>query len=234
MQTQGFDLDKSNPCLFSQSLHTILRIIYQLLYHSLAWSYDLAAATVSFGKWNDWVKEVLPLISGNRVLEIGFGPGHLQVELIQRGFQVCGLDESEQMVRQAARRIKNQQKANLVRGLAQSMPFPEYFETIVATFPSEYIFDPRTIKEINRVLIPGGALIVLLSVMPPQESLLNKILHRASDFFFQERHNPLENRLEQIIHNYDNEGLSIRKQSFERKAYSLILLKGEKSTPTKQ
>ncbi len=235
MQTQGFDLFKSNPCLFSKSLHTILRIIYQLLYHSFAWSYDLVAASVSFGRWKDWVKEVLPLINSNKVLEIGFGPGHLQVELIRRGFQVCGLDESEQMVRQAARRIKKQrQKVNLTRGLAQCMPFPEHFETVVATFPSEYIFDPRTIEEINRVLVPGGTLIVLLSMMPPHGSVLNKILLRASELFFQERPNPLENRLEQIIQNYQDEGLAIKKVSLERNAYTLILLIGEKSTPYKQ
>ena len=235
MQTQGFDLNKSNPCLFSKSLHTILRIIYQLLYHSFAWSYDLVAASVSFGKWNNWVKEVLPLISGKKVLEIGFGPGHLQVELIQRGFQVFGLDESEQMVRQAARRIKNQQQtANLTRGLAQCMPFPEYFETIVATFPSDYIFDPKTIKEINQVLSPDGVLIILLSVMPPQGSVLDGIFRRASDFIFQERQNPLENRLEKIIQEYQNEGLTIQKVSLERKAYSLILLIGKKSMLDKQ
>ena len=235
MQTQGFDLNKSNPCLFSKSLHTILRFVYQLLYHSFAWSYDLVAATVSFGKWNDWVKEVLPLIAGSKVLEIGFGPGHLQVELIQRGFQVYGLDESEQMVRQAARRIKNQQQtANLARGLAQCMPFPEYFETIVATFPSEYIFDPKTIKEINRALVPGGLLIVLLSVMPPHGSVLNKILQRVSGLFFRDRPSPLESRLEKIIQDYQNEGLSIKKVSMERIAYTLILLIGEKSIPKKQ
>lgn len=235
MQTQGFDLNKSNPCLFSKSLHTILRIIYQLLYHSFAWSYDLVAATVSLGKWNDWVKEVIPLIAGNKVLEIGFGPGHLQVEMIRRGFQVYGLDESEQMVRQAARRIKKQgQTVDLTRGLAQCMPFTKYFETIVATFPSEYVFDPRTIKEINRVLVPDGKLIILLSVMPPHGSVLNKILIRASELFFLERPNPLENRLEQITQEYQKEGLAIKKVSLERKAYRVILLIGEKPTPQMQ
>jgi ubiquinone/menaquinone biosynthesis C-methylase UbiE len=235
MQMQGFDLNKSNPCLFSKSLHTILRITYQLLYHAFAWSYDMVAATVSFGKWNDWVREVLPLIAGYKVLEVGFGPGHLQVELIRRGYQVYGLDESKQMVRLATRRIKKQgQHVNLTRGLAQCMPFPERFDTIVATFPSEYVFDPKTIKEFYRVLLPGGALIVLLSAMPPRGSLLNKILRRASDLIFLERPNPLENKLEKIIQDYRNEGLILKKVYLERKAYSLILFVGEKSTPYPQ
>lgn len=217
--------------LFSKTLLTLLHTLYQLLYHPLAWSYDLVAATVSFGKWNDWVREVLPLIAGNKVLEVGFGPGHLQVELIRRGYQVYGLDESEQMVRQAARRIKNQQQtANLARGLAQCMPFPEYFETIVATFPSEFIFDPKTIQEINRVLLPGGSLIILLTAMPPHGSVSAKILHRASELFFRKQPNPLENRLEHIIQDYENEGPTMKKVSLERRTHSLILLVGEKAT----
>jgi len=226
---QGFDLIESNPCLFYIALRTILRITYHLLYHSFAWSYDLVAATVSIGKWNDWVREVLPWMAGKKVLEVGFGPGHLQVELTRRGFQVYGLDESEQMVRQAARRIKKQgQKANLTRGLSQGMPFPEHFDTIVATFPSEYIFDPNTIKEFHRVLLPGGVLIILLSAMPPHGSVFAKILRRASDLFFREQPNPLENRLEKIIQDYRKEGLILKKVYLERKAYSLILFVGEK------
>ncbi len=221
--------------MFYITLRSILRITYHLLYHSFAWSYDLVAAIVSIGKWNDWVREVLPWMAGNKVLEVGFGPGHLQVELTRRGFQVYGLDELEQMVRQAARLIKKQgKKANLTRGLAQDMPYPEFFDTIVATFPSEYVFDPKTIKEFYRVLLPGGALIVLLSAMPPRGSLLNKILRRASDLIFLERPNPLENMLEKIIQDYRNEGLILKKVHLERKTYSLILFVGEKSTPHPQ
>jgi hypothetical protein len=36
-------------------------------------------------------------------------------------------------------------------------------DQIVATFPTEYIIDPATLAEIDRVLQPGGRLVVLLS-----------------------------------------------------------------------
>jgi hypothetical protein len=32
---------------------------------------------------------------------------------------------------------------------------------VVSTFPSDYIFDPQTIREIARVLCPGGRLVVV-------------------------------------------------------------------------
>jgi ubiquinone/menaquinone biosynthesis C-methylase UbiE len=50
----------------------------------------------------------------------------------------------------------------LTRGLAQQLPFPdETFHTLVATFPAEYIYDPKTLAEAQRVLTPGGRLVIL-------------------------------------------------------------------------
>lgn len=145
-------------------LFSLLRFLFSLLYHQLAWTYDLVAAVVSLGRWQDWVLTALPHLEG-RVLELGFGPGHLQIALHQKGVQVFGLDESRQMVRQATGRLKKAGvPLRLSRGYAQSLPFPATaFDRVVATFPSEYIFDPRTLSEVWRVLAPGGRL-VLVSV----------------------------------------------------------------------
>ncbi len=120
-------------------IQIILRPIFYLLYHQFAWAYDLVAAIVSLGRWQEWVHTALPYISG-RVLEIGFGPGHLQISLNEKIIPTFGLDESPQMGRQAARRIKKAGAiARLTRGYAQSIPFAgEAFDSVVATFPAEY------------------------------------------------------------------------------------------------
>src|SRR6185503_13802859 len=80
---------------------TILRFFFKLLYHQFAFTYDLVSATVSLGRWKDWVISILPFIEGTRVLEIGFGPGHLQRVLLSRGLIAVGIDESRQMARLA-------------------------------------------------------------------------------------------------------------------------------------
>jgi ubiquinone/menaquinone biosynthesis C-methylase UbiE len=155
----------------------LLRTVYYLLYHQFAWTYDLVAAVVSLGLWKDWVKTALPFIHG-RVLEIGFGPGHLQVALGKKGLSVFGLDESRQMAKQAGGRLrKGDLPIRLMRGYAQNIPVRENsFDSVVATFPSEYIFDRRTLTEIHRVLVPDGNLVVIPTAWFTGRRLLDRLV----------------------------------------------------------
>lgn len=142
-----------------------MRFFFHLLYHPFAFTYDLVAAVVSFGNWKDWVFSILPFIEGTRILELGHGPGHLQRLLHDRGLSPVAIDESPQMGGVAKRRLGPSQK--LTRGLAQSLPYQsETFDTILSTFPAEYIFDMQTLSEAHRVLRNRSRLIVLLAAWP--------------------------------------------------------------------
>lgn len=146
-------------------MRILLRIFFHLLYHQFAFAYDFVAASVSFGHWKDWVMEVVPFIEGNRILEIGHGPGHLQRVLLDRGLVAVGMDESKQMSRLTKRNTDG--SARLTRGLAQHIPFRDKaFDTIIATFPSEYFVDPQTLSEIKRCLLNEGRFIVLPVALP--------------------------------------------------------------------
>lgn len=141
-------------------MKAVLRLFFRLLYHEFAFAYDLVAATVSLGRWKDWVMSALPFIEGRRVLEIGHGPGHLQRLLLERDLFAVGIDESQQMGFLAKRNTGG--SALLTRGLAQRLPFPDStFDTVVATFPADYIFDPVTLTEAHRVLRGGGRFVLL-------------------------------------------------------------------------
>jgi ubiquinone/menaquinone biosynthesis C-methylase UbiE len=140
----------------------LFRLLFHLLYHQFAWAYDLVAALVSLGRWKGWVLSVLPYLDG-RVLEIGYGPGHLQAALHERGLATFGLDESRQMAHQAMRGLRRKGfSGNLLRAMAGQIPFPNNsFDTLAATFPAEYIFDAHTLAETRRVLVAGGKLVIL-------------------------------------------------------------------------
>jgi ubiquinone/menaquinone biosynthesis C-methylase UbiE len=70
------------------------------------------------------------------------------------------------MGRIARRRLRQAHvEPPLVRAEAQALPFAaESFAALLATFPTEYILDPRTLEESRRVLRPGGKLIVVAGV----------------------------------------------------------------------
>lgn len=146
---------------------------------------------------------VIPFIEGNRVLEIGHGPGHLQRALLSWGLVAVGIDESSQMGRLAKRNLAGRSSLrasrqpsvvpppdpqfdythiNLARGLAQYLPFSsEAFDTIIATFPTEYITDVNTLVEVKRCLSQGGKFVVLPVAWPKSRVLdwLFKVTHQA-------------------------------------------------------
>ena len=164
-------------------IQRFMRFFFHHFYHSLAWSYDFVAAVVSIGRWNSWIRTVLPFVHGTKILEIGHGPGHLQGLLQEQDYCSIGLDESLQMIRLAKYRLENsgQQSTKLVRGLAQALPFPEAeFDSVISTFPSDYIFDPDTLSSIHRVLRSDGRFILV----PAAWIVGRKFLDRAAAWLF--------------------------------------------------
>lgn len=168
-----------NPGLYPTILRPLLRIFFRHLYHDQAWIYDIVANAVSLGQWFRWVELPLDFILGSRILELGCGTGHLTARLMQRPeITVAALDESAEMLQLTRQRLKEfgNASSSLVQGRAQALPWRDSsFDTVIATFPTEFISEDATLRGMYRVLARGGRLIVLpaawLSVRKPLQQL---------------------------------------------------------------
>lgn len=204
-----------------------MRFFFHHFYHAFAWTYDFVAAVVSIGRWKDWIQTVVPFIEGARVLEIGHGPGYLQRILLSRKLFAVGLDESRQMGLLAKRSTDG--FANLARGLAQSLPFPsETFESVVSTFPAEYIFDPRTLSDVYRVLHNGGRFIVLPVAWIVGRSFMDRIAAWLFRVTGESPSNVTDIISQRTIRLLEQVGFKVEVRQIEIKSSIVLLLSAEK------
>lgn len=144
-------------------LRWLVRYTLSALYNQMAWAYDAVAWLVSFGQWKAWGRAALPHLSGQRILEMGHGPGHLLVAMHRRGVLPVGLDQSPNMGELARRRLRRAGlPALLVQARAQALPFRDRaFDSAVATFPTEFIIASDTLQEAARVLGRQGRVVIV-------------------------------------------------------------------------
>ena len=159
-----------HPSSVKRLWRSFIRTFFHLLYYELAWTYDLVAWIVSFGQWKAWGRAAIPHLHGKRILELAHGPGHLLVSMMRSGLSPVGLDLSQQMGRLARKRWRDSCSGSipmppLVRARAQAMPFrSSAFDSVVSTFPAEFIVQAETLKEIARALKDDGCAVVVPGV----------------------------------------------------------------------
>jgi len=164
---------KQNP--FSEPPPLLVRLLNRLiplLYSHFAGLYDTAAWLVSRGRWQQWQCDALGDLPEGRLLEVGCGPGHLLHHLLSRGCDVLGLDQSPHMLQRARRRILPVTPSlHLIRAKTEAIPLPDnHFYGIVSAFPTDYILNTTTLKELHRILHPQGTIVVLPYVTPDAAS----------------------------------------------------------------
>jgi ubiquinone/menaquinone biosynthesis C-methylase UbiE len=114
---------------------------------------------------NLWMVELLEVDPGDRILEVGFGPGVALAELLARASEglVAGVDLSESMVRQARSRHADSIAAGRLeirQGDASALPYDD--ATFDKACGAHVIYfwpdQERAVRELRRVLRPGGTL----------------------------------------------------------------------------
>ncbi|HEY6203322.1 MAG TPA: class I SAM-dependent methyltransferase [Candidatus Limnocylindria bacterium] len=135
------------------------------IFTGIARSYDRAGALFSFGQDPRWRHALVASVAAapdDVVLDVATGTGLVAVELAQRyGCKVVGLDRSADMLAEASRR--NGLISGLVNARAERLPFADAtFDHVTFTYLLRYVDDPAaTVRELSRVLKPGGRLAAL-------------------------------------------------------------------------
>jgi len=142
----------------------------QDLFTGIAESYDTWAQVLTFFQYLPWRRFLVSQMTSrpqNLVLDVCTGTAGVAMEIAGRhDGRVVGLDITRSMLAAGLSAIGRRDlngRIQLVQGRAERLPFPdETFDTVVFTYLLRYVEDPdATIRELSRVLKPGGQLLSL-------------------------------------------------------------------------
>jgi demethylmenaquinone methyltransferase / 2-methoxy-6-polyprenyl-1,4-benzoquinol methylase len=147
------------------------------LFTGLPARYDLLAEVLSFGQNRRWrrvmVDHIVPAAPG-RILDVATGTAGVALQLARRTpGRIVGVDLTEAMLREGQQNVARAgagDRIHLVLGLAEQLPFPDQaFDALTFTYLLRYVADPAaTLRELARVVKPGGPVASLEFHVPPQ------------------------------------------------------------------
>lgn len=115
--------------------------------------------------------ELLAPQSGERILDVGCGTGHLTAQIASAGAEVVGLDSSPEMIREAREKFP---QVRFEVGDAKEIRLAETFDAVFSNATLHWIREPeRVIAGIHRVLKPAGRFIAEFGGKGNIESLRN-------------------------------------------------------------
>lgn len=153
-------------------------------YHTLAASYDQLTEDVQYEKRADFLEKLLrrSKIPVRTVLDLACGTGTMTWLLTGRGYEMIGVDASEDMLCEAAQKGNGDEPVPPVF-LHQSMPKLDLYGTVDAAVccldSLNYLTDPREVRRtfgrLRLFISPGGVLIFDVNSRYKLEHLDNQV-----------------------------------------------------------
>ena len=155
------------------------------VFHSVAAKYDIMNDVVSFGIhrfWKRYTIEVSGARPGMKVLDLAGGTGDLTAKfshLVGDKGEVVLADINDSMLKVGRTKLRDKGIVNnvsYVQANAEALPFPDnHFDIITIAFGLRNVTDKdAALRSMNRVLKPGGKLLVL-EFSKPQHEIMRKV-----------------------------------------------------------
>jgi demethylmenaquinone methyltransferase/2-methoxy-6-polyprenyl-1,4-benzoquinol methylase len=145
------------------------------LFAPLGPTYDRYARLLSFGqdpRWRSFLVSRVPP-DARRVLDVASGTAAVAIELALAapGRNVVGVDQSPEMLAAGRDRVEQRglsDRIELREGRAETLPFGDAeFDALTFTYLLRYVDDvPATLRELVRVVRPGGTIAMLEFGLP--------------------------------------------------------------------
>jgi demethylmenaquinone methyltransferase / 2-methoxy-6-polyprenyl-1,4-benzoquinol methylase len=145
------------------------------LFAPLGPTYDRYASLLSFGQDPRWRSFLVSTIPGEalRVLDVATGTAAVALELVRAepARTVVGVDQSPEMLAAGRERVERggaDGRIELREARAESLPFSDAeFDALTFTYLLRYVDDvPATLRELVRVVRPGGTVAMLEFGLP--------------------------------------------------------------------
>jgi demethylmenaquinone methyltransferase / 2-methoxy-6-polyprenyl-1,4-benzoquinol methylase len=149
-----------------QKVHQVFETIYK--------KYDKMNSIISFQRHIAWRKDTMKRMNvqkGNKALDVCCGTADWTIALGQAvgsEGKVYGLDFSKNMLSIGQEKVRNISQIELIHGNAMELPFDDNeFDFVTIGFGLRNVPDyMQVLKEMNRVLKPGGKVVCLETSQP--------------------------------------------------------------------
>jgi len=138
------------------------------LFGAIAARYDLVNDIQSLGLHRVWKRRVVSLANfseGETGLDLCCGTGDIATGLAKRGGSIVGMDLNRPMLQQAAARLakRGEQRVNLAQANAMQLPLGNHsLDLVTIGYGLRNLANMDDgLREITRVLKPGGRLLIL-------------------------------------------------------------------------
>ena len=204
------------------------------VFNSVATNYDLMNNLMSLGLHHVWKKiltETTILKSKSKILDIAAGTADITLEFLKKNkeFEIFHTDINLSMLKEGKKKLINQGK--IIPAIlcdAEALPFPNnYFDCVTIGFGLRNMTNKeQALKEIYRVLSPGGKIVILefSKIWQPLRKIYDKfsfnIVPKLGKFFAKDeqsykylvesiRMHPDQNQLIELL----------KKQGFEKTSF---------------